>query len=67
VIAFFYWELILRKIGFRQLSNCFATSGFVAKQFEILPPEITDTLADLQDEVPDESFMVTPFQLGAFC
>ena len=29
---------------------------FLSSRLDILPPEITDTLADLQDEVPAESF-----------
>jgi predicted unusual protein kinase regulating ubiquinone biosynthesis (AarF/ABC1/UbiB family) len=30
---------------------------FLSSRLDILPPEITDTLADLQDEVPAESFV----------
>ena len=29
---------------------------FLSSRLDILPPEITDTLADLQDEVPAETF-----------
>jgi predicted unusual protein kinase regulating ubiquinone biosynthesis (AarF/ABC1/UbiB family) len=30
---------------------------FLSSRLDVLPPEITDTLADLQDEVPAESFV----------
>ena len=80
IIRFIYWELILRKLGFRQLakktrSNRFRREAlrfralalhmggvmikvgqFLSSRLDILPPEITDTLADLQDEVPSEIF-----------
>ena len=80
IIRFIYWELILRKIGFRQLAKStrserfrreairfralalrmggvmIKVGQFLSSRLDVLPPEITDTLADLQDEVPAESF-----------
>jgi predicted unusual protein kinase regulating ubiquinone biosynthesis (AarF/ABC1/UbiB family) len=80
IARFIYWELILRKIGLRQLvkSNrserfrreavrfralalrmggvMIKVGQFLSSRLDILPPEITDTLADLQDEVPSEKF-----------
>ena len=80
IIRFIYWELILRKIGFRQLAKntrserfrreairfralalrmggvMIKVGQFLSSRLDVLPPEITDTLADLQDEVPAESF-----------
>jgi predicted unusual protein kinase regulating ubiquinone biosynthesis (AarF/ABC1/UbiB family) len=80
IIRFIYWELILRKIGFRQLAKrtrperfrrealrfralalrmggvMIKVGQFLSSRLDVLPPEITDTLADLQDEVPSEKF-----------
>jgi predicted unusual protein kinase regulating ubiquinone biosynthesis (AarF/ABC1/UbiB family) len=80
ILRFIYWELILRKIGFRELvkttrSERFRREAvrfralalrmggvmikvgqFLSSRLDVLPPEITDTLADLQDEVPAETF-----------
>ncbi len=80
IVRFIYWELILRKIGFRQLVRrtrserfrgeatrfralalrmggvMIKVGQFLSSRLDVLPPEITDTLADLQDEVPAETF-----------
>ncbi|MCJ7432371.1 MAG: AarF/ABC1/UbiB kinase family protein [Anaerolineales bacterium] len=80
IVRFIYWELIIRKIGFRQLARrtrperfrgeavrfralalrmggvMIKVGQFLSSRLDVLPPEITDTLADLQDEVPAESF-----------
>ena len=80
IVRFIYWELILRKIGFRQLAKStrperfrrealrfralalhmggvmIKVGQFLSSRLDVLPPEITETLADLQDEVPAESF-----------
>ena len=80
IIRFIYWELIVRKIGFRQLAKqtrperlrreallfralalhmggvMIKVGQFLSSRLDVLPPEVTDTLADLQDEVPSESF-----------
>jgi predicted unusual protein kinase regulating ubiquinone biosynthesis (AarF/ABC1/UbiB family) len=93
IVRFIYWELILRKIGFRQLAKntrpdrfrreairfralalrmggvMIKVGQFLSSRLDILPPEITDTLADLQDEVPAESFsdirQLAELELGA--
>jgi predicted unusual protein kinase regulating ubiquinone biosynthesis (AarF/ABC1/UbiB family) len=80
IVRFIYWELIVRKIGFRQLAKrtrpdrfrrealrfralalrmggvMIKVGQFLSSRLDVLPPEITDTLADLQDEVPAEKF-----------
>lgn len=80
IVRFIYWELIVRRIGFRQLAKrtrperfrrealrfrvlalrmggvMIKVGQFLSSRLDVLPPEITDTLADLQDEVPPESF-----------
>jgi len=80
IVRFIYWELIVRKIGFRQLAKStrperfrrealrfralalhmggvmIKVGQFLSSRLDVLPPEITETLADLQDEVPAESF-----------
>ena len=80
IVRFVYWELIVRKIGFRQLARrtrperfrgeavrfralalrmggvMIKVGQFLSSRLDVLPPEITNTLADLQDEVPAESF-----------
>jgi predicted unusual protein kinase regulating ubiquinone biosynthesis (AarF/ABC1/UbiB family) len=80
IVRFIYWELIVRKLGFRQLAKrtrperfrseaarfralalrmggvMIKVGQFLSSRLDVLPPEITDTLADLQDEVPAESF-----------
>jgi len=80
IVRFIYWELIVRKIGFRQLAKrtrperfrreairfralalrmggvMIKVGQFLSSRLDVLPPEITDTLADLQDEVPPEIF-----------
>lgn len=80
IVRFIFWELFLRKAGFRELAkrtrpNRFRREAqrfralairmggvmikvgqFLSSRLDVLPPEITDTLADLQDEVPAESF-----------
>ncbi len=80
IVRFIYWELILRRIGFRQLAKStrperfrreamrfralalrmggvmIKVGQFLSSRLDVLPPEITETLADLQDEVPAESF-----------
>jgi len=93
IVRFIYWELILRKIGFRQLARrtrserfrreavrfralalrmggvMIKVGQFLSSRLDVLPPEITDTLADLQDEVPAESFedirRIAELELGA--
>ncbi len=93
IARFIYWELILRKIGFRQLAKStrserfrreavrfralalrmggvmIKVGQFLSSRLDILPPEITDTLADLQDEVPAEKFadirQLAEHELGA--
>src|SRR4030042_149109 len=78
IVRFIYWELIVRKIGFRQLARrtrperfrreavrfralalrmggvMIKVGQFLSSRLDVLPPEITDTLADLQDEVAPE-------------
>jgi predicted unusual protein kinase regulating ubiquinone biosynthesis (AarF/ABC1/UbiB family) len=80
IARFIYWELLLRKVGFRQLAKrtrperfrsdalrfralairmggvMIKAGQFLSSRLDVLPPEITDTLADLQDEVPAETF-----------
>lgn len=80
IVRFIYWELIVRRIGFRQLAKrtrperfrrealrfralalrmggvMIKVGQFLSSRLDVLPPEITDTLADLQDEVPAETF-----------
>ena len=93
IVRFVYWELIVRKIGFRQLAKTtrperfrrealrfralalrmggvmIKVGQFLSSRLDVLPPEITDTLADLQDEVPAESFadirQLAEHELGA--
>jgi predicted unusual protein kinase regulating ubiquinone biosynthesis (AarF/ABC1/UbiB family) len=93
IVRFIYWELIVRKIGFRQLARrtrperfrreavrfralalymggvMIKVGQFLSSRLDVLPPEITDTLADLQDEVPAESFadirQLAELELGA--
>lgn len=93
IVRFIYWELIVRKVGFRQLAKRTRTERFrreavrfralalrmggvmikvgqfLSSRLDVLPPEITDTLADLQDEVPAESFAdirhIAELELGA--
>jgi predicted unusual protein kinase regulating ubiquinone biosynthesis (AarF/ABC1/UbiB family) len=88
-----YWELILRKAGFRKLAKrtrperfrreamrfralairmggvMIKVGQFLSSRLDVLPPEITDTLADLQDEVPPEKFadirQIAEQELGA--
>ena len=80
IVRVIYWELVVRKIGFRQLAKrtrperfrreamrfralalrmggvMIKVGQFLSSRLDVLPPEITDTLADLQDEVPAETF-----------
>ena len=93
IVRFIYWELIVRKIGFRQLARrtrperfrreasrfralalrmggvMIKVGQFLSSRLDVLPPEITDTLADLQDEVPAEFFadirQLAEHELGA--
>ncbi|WP_345309390.1 hypothetical protein [Candidatus Villigracilis saccharophilus] len=93
IARFIYWELILRKSGFRQLAKrtrperfrreamrfralalrmggvMIKVGQFLSSRLDVLPPEITDTLADLQDEVPAENFedirQLAEHELGA--
>ena len=93
ILRFIYWELILRKAGFRKLAKrtrperfrreavrfralairmggvMIKVGQFLSSRLDVLPPEITDTLADLQDEVPPEKFadirQIAEQELGA--
>jgi predicted unusual protein kinase regulating ubiquinone biosynthesis (AarF/ABC1/UbiB family) len=93
ILRFMYWELILRKAGFRKLAKrtrperfrreamrfralairmggvMIKVGQFLSSRLDVLPPEITDTLADLQDEVPPEKFadirQIAEQELGA--
>jgi len=93
IARFIYWELILRKSGFRRLAKrtrperfrreamrfralalrmggvMIKVGQFLSSRLDVLPPEITDTLADLQDEVPAETFedirQLAEHELGA--
>lgn len=80
ILNFIFWELILRKIGFRQYVRrtrraryrkvavrfrmlaldmggvMIKVGQFLSSRLDILPPEVTETLAGLQDEVPAEDF-----------
>ena len=45
-----------RALALRMGGVMIKVGQFLSSRLDILPPEITDTLADLQDEVPAESF-----------
>lgn len=79
-VNFVFWEIILRRLGFRKLSNLsrskrlkqlasqfrslaigmggvmIKVGQFLSSRLDVLPAEITDELAGLQDEVPAEDF-----------
>jgi predicted unusual protein kinase regulating ubiquinone biosynthesis (AarF/ABC1/UbiB family) len=79
-LSFIFWEIILRRLGFRKISNRNRTARlkntaaqfrslairmggvmikvgqFLSSRLDVLPAEITDELAGLQDEVPAEDF-----------
>jgi predicted unusual protein kinase regulating ubiquinone biosynthesis (AarF/ABC1/UbiB family) len=45
-----------RALALRMGGVMIKVGQFLSSRLDVLPPEITDTLADLQDEVPAESF-----------
>ncbi|MCE9645992.1 MAG: AarF/ABC1/UbiB kinase family protein [Chloroflexi bacterium] len=80
IVRFIWWELVLRRTGFRQLAKrtrserfrrealrfralalrmggvMIKVGQFLSSRLDVLPAEITETLADLQDEVPAEPY-----------
>jgi len=80
ILSFFWWEIILRHMGFRnwvrrtrpgrfhdfaaqfrklaiRMGGVMIKVGqFLSARLDILPPEVTDELSGLQDEVPPEEF-----------
>jgi predicted unusual protein kinase regulating ubiquinone biosynthesis (AarF/ABC1/UbiB family) len=80
IISFFWWEIILRHVGFRRWARqtrsgrfhgfavqfrklairmggvMIKVGQFLSARLDILPPEVTEELSGLQDEVPAEEF-----------